>query len=163
MTKNKKLLLLIMLACVMFISVPKAFAYFSTYTEVSGSKPVILKEKSGFKEINVNGNKHIVITAADDSDAIYVRVKIFADDMIWNVMNVDYDSSKWTKNGEWYEYNEVLWPGDDGAVMDISVDTTVIELPQFNVIVVYEYIPALSDGNGGYIKDWTVGWIGGGD
>ena len=162
MTKLKKMIMGLMLVSVMFMSIPKALAYFSTYTEASGTLSLRLKEIVGFKEVNVNGNKHIVITASDDSDPIFIRVKIFADDAILNVMSVDYDSSKWTYDGEWYECSEVMMAGET-AVMDISVDTAVIELAQFNVVVIYEYIPAISDGNGGWVKDWTHQWTGGGD
>ena len=163
MNKKNKLILLLMVALAFMIGVPKTLAYFSTYVQVKGTAPVVLKEVVEFKEEDIGGNKRVVIKADSDSDPIYVRIRAYASSEIADLISYIYETGEWKMTADgWYEYQQVLMAGDE-AWMDIEIDKINIELTQFNVIVVYEYIPAISDGNGGYVKDWTAGWTGGGN
>ena len=79
-----------------------------------------------------------------------------------DVLYYNYTEGDWKLTGDgWYEYQKVLMPGEE-AVIDIEVDKLGLEMAQFNVVAVYEYIPAISDGSGGYVADWSVGWTEGG-
>ena len=163
MIKYRKYLIVLMIIAASLISVKGTLAYFTTYTRVKGVKPVILSEKTQFKEEDISGNKHVIITCDKDSDPIFVRIRAYASEAIFDLLEYDFEEGKWVDTGDgWYEYTDVLMAGES-AVMDIKIDTTVIENSQFNVVVVYEYIPAIADGNGGYIKDWDANWTGGGD
>ena len=158
----KKILITFMIIAVFLISVPSAMAYFTTYARVKGTKPVKLKEVVEFKEEDTSGNKHVVITANADSDPIYVRLRAYSSSEIMSLLKYKYTEGQWTEVDGWYEYYQVLKAGES-AVMDIEINKTNIENAQFNVVVVYEYIPAISDGNGGYVKDWDAEWTGGGN
>ena len=163
MNKKNKLILLLMVTLALMISVPKTLAYFSTYVQAKGAAPVVLKEVVEFKEEKIGGNKRVVIKADSDSDPIYVRIRAYASSEIFDLIDFVFEEGEWrmTTDG-WYEYYKVLMAGEE-ASMDIEIEKASIELSQFNVIVVYEYIPAISDGEGGYVKDWSVGWTTGGD
>ena len=163
MNKKNKLILLLMIVLTFMISVPKTLAYFSTYTQVKGTAPVVLKEVVYFHEEDVGGNKRVVIKADSDSDPIYVRIRAYASSEIEDLIMYVFEQGEWklTSDG-WYEYNSVLMANDE-ATMDIEIDKINIEMTQFNVVVVYEYIPAIDDGNGGYTKDWTADWTSGGN
>ena len=159
--RNILVIFMIIAACV--IAVPETMAYFTTYARVKGSKPVVLKEVVKFKEEEIGGNKRVVIKADSDSDPIYVRIRAYASEEIADLIEYDYESGEWRMTSDgWYEYYKVLMP-DEEASMDILVDKLNLEVQQFNVVVVYEYIPAISDGNGGYVKDWNAEWTGGGN
>ena len=158
--RNRNILIIFMIIAVCLISVPSAMAYFTTYARVKGTKPIKLKEVVRFKEEDISGNKHVVMTADADSDPIYVRVRAYASEEIMDLLTYKYTDGQWTESDGWYEYYKVLNAGES-AVMDIEIDKTDIENEQFNVVVVYEYIPAISDGNGGYVKDWDAEWTGG--
>jgi len=159
--RNIIIIFMIIAACM--ISVPSAMAYFTTYARVKGTKPVVLKEVVRFKEEDIGGNKRVTIKADSDSDPIFVRVRAYASEEIADLIEYSYASGEWKMTSDgWYEYSKVLMANEE-ASMDILVDKTNIEASQFNVVVVYEYIPAISDGNGGYVKDWNANWTGGGN
>ena len=162
MNRRNKMILLLMIVLTFMISVPKTLAYFSTYVQAKGTVPVALKEVVKFKEDDISGNKRVTITADTDSDPIFVRVKAYASSEIMDLLEYKYSDGEWTETDGWYEYNKVLLAGES-AVIDIEINKVDIELKQFNVVVVYEYIPAISDGNGGYIKDWAADWETGGN
>lgn len=163
MNKKNKLILLLMIMLTFMISIPKTLAYFTTYTKAKGTAPVMLREVVEFKEENIGGNKRVVIRANKDSDPIYVRIRAYASSEIEDLMRYVFEDGEWKMTSDgWYEYQKVLMAGDE-AGMDIEIEKVNIELAQFNVIVVYEYIPAISDGKGGYVKDWTANWTGGND
>lgn len=164
MSRKNRFILIAMLLLTFIINVPRTLAYFTTYTQVKGSVPVALKEGIIFLEQNIGGNKRISVTANADSDPIFVRVRAYASEEIMDRLDYVYDRNEWTMtNDGWYEYSSVL-RANETASLDIEIDKINITMSQFNVIVVYEYIPALSDGQGGYIKDWDAGWtLGGGE
>ena len=159
--KNRNILIIFMIIAVCLISVPSAMAYFTTYARVKGTKPVSLKEVVRLKEEEISGNKRVTIRADRDSDPVFVRVRAYASAEIEGLMDYVYESGEWNETADgWFEYRKVLMPGEE-ATMDIEIDKLNLEMTQFNVIVVYEYIPAISDGNGGYVKDWDAEWTGG--
>ena len=112
-----------------------------------------LGEKVTFDEgPSEDGNKLITLTVDEDSDDVFVRVKVFAVKEVLD--NLTYkDTSKWTESAEddsrIYTYNTVLSAGDT-VTLELIVDAEKTGLKEFNLVVVYEYCPAI-DG----APDWT--------
>ena len=138
---------------ILVVSVPNALAYFSTYVRIKGTAPLHLGEKVTFEEgPSEDGNKLITLTVDEDSDDVFVRVKAFAVKEVLD--NLTYkDTSKWTESTEddsrIYTYNTVLSAGDT-VTLELIVDAEKTGLKEFNLVVVYEYCPAI---NG--VPDWT--------
>ena len=104
------------------------------------------------EEPSEDGNKLITLTVDEDSDDVFVRVKAFAVKEVLD--NLTYkDTSKWTESAEddsrIYTYNTVLSAGDT-VTLELIVDAEKTGLKDFNLVVVYEYCPAI-DG----APDWT--------
>ena len=156
MSKRKLIIFALMVIMTLAISVSGTFAYFSTYTRVDGTAPIELGEKTKFKEEEVEGGKHVIITALDDSDPVYVRVKAFAFEEI--LEQLEYTGEHWTKDGDWYYYDLPLHAGES-AVIDITLkEDAEIEAEEFNIIVVYEFIPATLGADGQLYADWNADW-----
>ena len=138
---------------ILAVSVPNALAYFSTYARIKGTAPLHLGEEVHFSEgPSGEGNKLITLTVDEDSDDVFVRVKAFAVEEVLD--NLTYkDTSKWTESAEddsrIYTYNTVLSAGDT-VTLELIVDAEATGLKEFNLVVVYEYCPAI-DG----APDWT--------
>ncbi|MBR2578005.1 MAG: hypothetical protein IKE38_03640, partial [Erysipelotrichaceae bacterium] len=161
MSKKKQMIFVLMIITALAITVSSTLAFFSTYTRVKGTAPIGLSESSKFKETEIEGGKHVVITCLDGSDPIYVRVKAFAFEEI--LEQLEYKGDNWTKDGDWYYYDLPLrtdkTEAEKQAVIDIVLkEDAQIDLETFNIIVVYEFIPASVDTNGNLYPDWTAVW-----
>ena len=145
---------------VALVSVPSALAYFTTYTRIKGSSSVVLGETVTFNELETGtGDKHVTISVDEDSDPVFVRVGIFASGEITNRMTVE---GTWEFADGWYTYGQVL-KGGETAEMNILINKTDLETEEFNVVVVYEYIPAIVNDAGEFVPDWDAEWTGGGE
>ena len=154
MNKKKIFITIVALLLIVGIAVPSALAYFSTYVRVKGGVPVTLGESTQLKEEKTpDGGKHVVITAAEGSDPVFIRVKAFAPSDVQGLVN--YEGEGWTEeDGYWY-YGESIKDGESASI-DITVDTDSLEdRDEFDLIVVYEYVPAQADGETLY-ADWDM-------
>ena len=164
---NRKKLILASLAVllVLALAVPAASAYFTTYVRVPGSKTVHLSDGTEFDETQTEGGgKHVVITADEDSDPVFVRVLIMAPEDVLDALVITNggESGSWEDKGDfgsdgcsgyWY-FSE---PIKDGETAEMNID-----LPEgfqydgdsFNVVVLHEYVPAEPDENGGLTANW---------
>lgn len=142
------------------LSVNSAIAYFTTYCTAEGSYSM----EMGFPSTDIDEKvdeegKHIVIQNTGNYDC-YVRVKVFAPS--FTGVEQKYSGEGWSQNSEdgyWY-YNSVLAAGKD--TNELLVTYTIPkpegeEVPDdFNIIVVYEYVPVLYDEKGN--PDMTESW-----
>lgn len=153
MRKSRLVILAAAVVLIMALTLPAALGYFSTYVRIPGTKTVHLSDGDKMKEENVSGSKHVVITADEDSDPIFVRVKAFAPTDIED--KLVYEGKGWTKGADgWWYYDEPLSKGGSAAI-DISLPDIEIDKATFNVVVLHEYVPAIPDGRGGLTADWT--------
>lgn len=161
MNKRKKYLIIVMVIMTLLLSIPSALAYFSTYTREQGTALIHLREQTKIKEEKIDGGKHVSIVAMEGSDPVYVRVRAFAVEDIMKLL--DHKGNGWTKEGDWYVYDKVLHAGEEASI-DILFKAEGLTAEQkealegFNVVVVYEFIPATSDLEGNFYPEWDKAW-----
>ena len=160
---------LILLAAVLLVavSVPNAFAYFYTYTRGSRELVVSLKDSTDLDETVIVTQKNLSIKADAGSDPVYVRVKVFASEDL----EVGSVTSGWEKKADGYYYYQNPIDGDpetsyeDTASIQISVSLKETEgteyADSYNVVVIYETTPLLTDPDGAAYADWNNATVGG--
>ncbi len=112
------------------------------------------------EEVDDNNDKHIKLSSDVNSEfPAYVRIKLFSPDYI----PIDLASnlnSKWKpgENDDWIYYDEALGAGNitNELVAKIGFPEQAKEGDHFNIIVVYEYVPAQYDDNGNPYANWNV-------
>ena len=151
--KKKLIAVAIAVLMILAVSVPDALAYFTTYARVKGSGQIHLFEQVDFQEgPSEDGNKLITLTVDEESGDVFVRVLAFATDDILKRLsykNVDEWSEEEDRNCNIYEYNRALSAGES-VTLELIVDTKDLEAESFNVVVIYEYVPAI-----GETPDWN--------
>jgi len=147
--------ILILLLVLLVLGIPqKVYAYFSTYVRTKGSKEVMMHESTKFKETIEDGIKHIEITVDEDSDPVFVRVMIIASDEIKERIIYGEDTAdKWESKEDGYIYYKDVLKENESAELTVDVDREGLEKDEFDLIIVYEYVPALFDGETWY-ADW---------
>lgn len=180
MKRNNLLFITLTIVLLVLVSVPSALAYFYTYTEVEGTIVVNLSDGSDIVERIEKGNKIVNITAIDNSEPVFVRVKYIApSNMTADELIIVPDAEGWSKDGEYYYYAKPI-DGKDNTTLSGTTDKPLIISVQrpsdstdddvFNVIVLYEMTPAQfsetaptptpkyiypADGGGYWYADWT--------
>jgi len=160
---NKKNICLTAVAAVlvMAVSVQSALAYFTTYTVVEGTEPLELGfTKTVVEESYQDGEKTVVIKNQGTASC-YVRVKAivaakYAD-------KVEYKepagNANWEKKDGFYEYKEVLEPGQSTTELYIALNKILVTpgetTDDLNVIVIQECAPVLYDKVGDTYADWS--------
>ena len=159
---RKNTVWILSLILLLLISVPAALSYFYTYTNATGTIPVHLEDGTTITEDVPNTQKQITITADEDSDPVFVRVKVFASDVI----ETGSSTEGWElRNDGCYYYSDPI-DGKEGndidgsAYLEISVSLSEGADPEtlaesYNVIVIYEATPALIDDSGALYADWN--------
>ena len=152
------------LVLVASLTVGKALAYFTTYTQAQGGVVLDL----GFTETTpvekvVDGAKQLVIKNTGDFDC-YVRIKalVGADYTVTyeEPAKVPGEDGKWTPGADGYYYYSDIVPARTGETTQINVNITFPipvdgEAPDFNVIIIQECTPVLYDENGNPSYNWT--------
>ena len=157
MKKSKLLFVLISLVLVLFVSVPNALAYFSTYTITKGTKTIHIQDSTQISEKVEDWTKKIVVKADPDSDYVYVRVKVYAPSYILKTLKINGDG--WTKDGDYFYYGDPINDGNQTNQLDVLIDNTNLPTDskdgdEFHIVVVYESIPASYDENNNMYADW---------
>ena len=155
---NKVLLVLSMVMLIAAMMIP-AWSYFTSYAAARGVVTVHLEENSRISEGPVvQWVKPITITNTDDKISVFVRAKAFCGDN----QELTYDGSGWTLNTTdgFYYYNTLLEPGKPAEVLNVTIknppkEDDSEEGDTFNVVVIYESIPARYDAAGKAYADWT--------
>ena len=165
MNRKKLLLTTIAVLLVLAMAVPGAMSYFTTYVRAAGYRTLHLSDQTEFGETeNEGGGKHVVITAAEGSDPVFVRVLIMAPDAVLGSLEVKNGgaSGSWENKGDftadgclgyWY-FSEPIAHGQK-AEMDIDLpEGFKYDGETFNVVVVHEYVPAQVGADGELYADW---------
>ncbi len=145
----KKIIILVSLLMITLVSVPKALAYFYTYTSAQGTLRVSITDESSFEETVVDKTKTLSIKADNDSDPIFVRAKIIKTSDVET--NIDLGTG-WSgpRDDDFYYYDLPL-DGKEGMFDQTATDIVVtIKFPasaedgdKYNVVVLYEATPAI--------------------
>jgi len=143
--------------------VGSANAYFTTYVTAKGGYTVSWEHHEEIHEEYENWNKLITISSKEGSIPVFVRVKAYGPDKYPLV----YTGGDWTDGGDgWYYYSSPLAGGKTTsglniAINDVKVATNAAQVQDgenFNVIVVYESIPATYDESGNPIAAQNADW-----
>ncbi len=164
MKRIQKWLIILAVVLLGVVSVRTALAYFFVYTDADGKIPVVLNYSTKITEPEVvEGDKHLVISAQDNTDPVYVRVIVYADSDADVDITVS-DNPGWTQkeDGYWY-YNKPLDGINDDDTYAQTADLHVhVAIPagekgdQVNVIIVHEAAPCIYDeASGELTADWS--------
>ena len=146
-----------------------ARAYFTTYVEASGVRPVKLGDKTTIEENYASWEKSIrIANDKDSSQPVYVRAAAFAGEK-WLLQGA---GTGWEKKSDgFYYYKDPVWPGKTTEILKVTIlDKATGEKPleseagSFDVAIVYETTPAVTNGedeNGNVLFedanwDWRV-------
>ena len=134
------------------ISVGTAMAYFTTYTQVSGTVPLSLGEIHTIPEEEVTDwEKRVTIENTGDMEC-FVRVRAFAGSQYQD--GLVYSGENWSLAADgFYYYSQPLSPGERSGELRVSIDNMDKD-QSFNVIVVQESAPVIYDENGNPEGDW---------
>lgn len=149
---RKKILIgFIALMMLAMVSVPSALAYFSTYAKVKGSAVVNLQYQVEFTENHGDDDEKVITLTCTKGD-VFVRVKAYAVDEVLDLMDFE-NQEEWISsigNGCLiFEHIGALAEGDT-VTLNLYVNGEKLEREIFNVIVIYEYVPAIGD-----TPDWS--------
>lgn len=146
----------LLLALIGLVSVPSAYAYFTTYADAEGEREIMLGNDTDIEEEVNDLTKHIEIANNEDSQPVYIRVRVF-----WaegtNVDNVYINGENWSEgsDGFWY-YSEIVDPGQKTTELTASIQTKGDKKPDFNVVVVSESTPVIYENNNPRPMDWDL-------
>lgn len=148
---KKRIYGILMAAAVLSIATAglgKANAYFTTYAKAQGANVIHMIDETTVKERVVESEKILEFTnKAGSAEAVFVRARAYAPSEIQNDLVY---SKNWVAGSDgWYYYPEPVAPGvtltdEEGKALHISIKKPEadVEGKEFNVIVVYETIPA---------------------
>ena len=166
--RTNRRLVLISIILLMLVSIPAAFAYFSTFTQTKGDKDVHLKEETKLTETMSGSVKVLTVEAENGSYPVYVRAKAFYNSDVIEVAQTS-DSTGWNKDGDYYYYTD---PIDDLNDTDFAKATNALKLnvnikaaatkdgDELHVVVIYEAVPAIYDEK---TDTWSCEWPEGGN
>ena len=154
MSKKNKLIVFASLALVLFISIPSIFSYFSTFTITKGVRNVVIQDGTYITEEVNSWTKKVTIKADPNSDAVYVRVKVFAPEDIQKLLEITGEG--WNPKDGYYEYSEPIDGKDEtdykDATTELDIKINNEKLPkdtqegdEFHIVVVYESSPVSGD------------------
>lgn len=139
--------------------VGSANAYFTTYVTAEGGYTVSWEHREELHEEFHDWNKLVTVSSKEGSVPVFVRVKAYSG----STYALTYTGSDWTDGGDgyWY-YKTPLAGGETTTGLNIAISnipTTATEGTNFNVVVVYETIPATYNTDGSAqdpaAQDWS--------
>ena len=152
---RKKILLgiaAILLVAVAAAGIGKAYAYFTTYVEAKGGKTIHLGDTTTIKEDYSDWQKAVTVSNSPESaQAVWVRAQAFAG----SEYGLVYGGEGWSEAADeagWYYFSAPVAPGGNTSVLTVSITDKEGNPPaaeegkSFNVVVVYETIPAVQNG-----------------
>ena len=153
--KNSRLLLTV-LAGVLILSVTigTALAYFTDWTEADGAEVVHAGHTGEITETFDSWIKHVTVKNTSPDVTVFIRAKVFT------TYTVECYGTNWTTVGknEYTYYANPVGPGETaGDILNVKITppTNPEDGDSFNVIVVYEAVPARYHEDGTAYADWT--------
>lgn len=152
---NKKTLGLAVTASLLTagLSVGSAMAYFTTYTQTSGSVTLDLgMTTTNVDDEVVDWTKHVTVENTGSYDC-FVRVRAFAGAQYQD--SLTYSGNNWSLAADgYYYYSQIVEAGTSTEdILNIHIDKKDSD-KDFNVIVVQESAPVIYDENGNPVGDW---------
>lgn len=139
--------------------VGSANAYFTTYCTAKGGYEVSWKHQEELHEEYHDWNKLVTVSSKEGSVPVFVRVKAYSG----STYTLTYAGDDWTDGGDGYWYYETpLDGGKTTSGLNIAIGNipTTTEETNFNVVVIYETIPAIYNADGSAqdaaAADWSV-------
>ena len=139
-------------ALVLGMAITPAGAYFTDRSTANGGLPITVEPDTNIYEWVKGAQKHIVVTNAEGSAPVFVRVQV---DHPQN-LPVKVSGDGWEKDGDWYVYQDAVVGGGETTELLADIDfkaVTDTENPPaagttFNVTVFYEAVDAKYKENG---------------
>ncbi len=132
-----------------------AWGYFTTYASARGGQVLHLGENTRIREDFDSWVKHLQVSNTDDNVTVFIRAKAFAGD----TERLSYAGTGWTLNEAdgYYYYGTAVEPGGITSVLDVTITPPegAEDGHKFNVIVIYESVPAKYNAAGEPVADWT--------
>ena len=158
MKKSRLSLGLASLAVVLILTagIGSAWSYFTTYAEAKGGYTIHLGDEQRITETFSNWTKHISISNdADSTTPVFIRVNAYCANYELTFTDTE---GKWSLGEDgFYYYADPVDPGKETEVLDIHIDhvpSNVTDGDTFNVVVVYESTPVLTNEDGTLYADW---------
>ena len=150
---NKLILTALCLVLVLGMMVSPTLAYFTDSHDAEGSIEIQLGYKTTIEE-KVDENQKILTIFNEGPEACYVRARAYAG----GDLDLSYEGSGWTKDGDWYVYDSILEGGQSTAPLTVTITfPDGIEGDQQNVVVIYESAKVIYDEDGNPMPaDWTM-------
>lgn len=134
-----------------------ANAYFTTYVTAKGGYDLTW-HKETIKEEFGDWTKVITISSETDSIPVYVRARAFAG----STYSLTYEGEQWTQRQDGYfYYQNALYGGKTTDELKVKIDKVPLrpdEGANFNVIVIYETVPAQYGEDGKMIAPDAADW-----
>ena len=160
MKLRKYILPLIAVVLVLAAGIGIASAYFTTYVTSKGGYVIHLSYETEIQEDVSQWTKRVTILNKEGSSPVFVRAKVFFADPY----TLEISGENWVLDGEgFYRYQLPLYGGESTAsqlLIHISgIPEDAKPGDDFNVIVVYESVPAMfhEDGTPDLDKAWATG------
>lgn len=156
MKKKSFFLLILTVVLVLSASIQSAMGYFTTYAEARGGYLIELGGDIEIEEEFSRWTKHVQIVSTPGAEPVWVRAKAFCGD----AYTLIYDGGDdWVLGADgYYYYQEILYGGSKTPVLDIRIRDIPEDVEvgdNFNVVVIYEYVPVQFDRNGNPLPaDW---------
>ena len=165
---------LLALALVLAMGIAPTWAYFTATTSALGGLTITIGPSTDIEEEVQIGVKHVVISADEDSEPVYVRARAYWGDSAGTVTYGDIeldqqgtvgwsDDTNWTAGGDgWYYYGPILNGGESADEFLVSISRIreskddLIDGENFSVVVVYEATPVQYDEAGQPYADWSI-------
>ena len=154
---------LLALMLVLAMSIAPSMAYFTATTSAVGGLTIRVEPTTDIEEPwIIDGVKHVVISADEDSEPVYVRARAFWGE---SAGTVSYAGTGWAPavpDDGWLYYDTILNGGESAEEFLVTVsrlverEEDIVEGENFNVVVVYEATPVQYDEAGRPYADWSI-------
>lgn len=157
MRLQKVVPVLLAVALICLSKVEHANAYFTTYVTSIGGYTVRWGHHEKIEESFNDWSKYVSISSQEGSVPVFVRVRAFcgAD------CKLEYTGNDWTRSGDYYYYNKPLMGGEKTTALRIAI----VDIPDnpkeddnFNVVVIYETVPAQYSADGVMLEPIGADW-----
>ena len=159
MKLRKYILPLLAVVLVLAAGIGMASAYFTTYVTAKGGYVIHLNYETEIHEDVSQWTKHVSLYNREGSSPIFVRAKVFFADPY----TLEISGANWVLDSEgFYRYQLPLYGGETAGELLIHISGIPEDAKpgdDFNVIVVYESVPAMfhEDGTPDLDKAWATG------
>lgn len=157
---RKTIIMTLIITFIIGLLINKSIAYFTTIATAEGGFTITVGEDMvlDYEEMS-DWTLHNIVRNSDESDDVWVRVKIFKPDRIKLQIHDRSDTGLWTEKSDGYiYYTDIVGGGMNTEMLDIQVIADSIEEgneENFNIVVVAEATPVYANEAGELVADWS--------